>query len=225
VTQAILSKYPFLYSKEISITQSPQFRNIQEIKFKIDNEIFYLFNNHWKAKSGPESMRIRSAKVLKNRIDEIGRDKNIILVGDFNSDYEEYIKFQRSKKLNDTNGYTGINHILSTIKQTDKASKVKYDEEALYNLWYDEDAEDRYTLIYKGRKDALDNIIVSQPLLKKDGMFYKENSLHSVKFDYLFYKKKYIYNWKMTKDRVRKHKGKGFSDHLPLTAKFIIKST
>jgi len=76
---AILSKIPFVYSKELSVTSSYKYRNIQEIKFNINSQEFYIFNNHWKSKSGPESMRITSAKVLKKRISNIGYDKNIII--------------------------------------------------------------------------------------------------------------------------------------------------
>jgi endonuclease/exonuclease/phosphatase family metal-dependent hydrolase len=114
---ALLSKYPFIYSKDLTVTTSFRYRNILENKFNIDGKEFYLFVNHWKSKSGPESQRITSAKVLMKRINEIGQDKNIILLGDFNSDYEEYIKFLKKRKHNDTDGKTGINHILKSINQ------------------------------------------------------------------------------------------------------------
>ncbi len=223
VKQAVLSKIPFIYSKEITVTASYKFRNIQEIKFKINNDFLYIFNNHWKAKSGPESKRIVSSKALLKRVKEIGLNQNIIMLGDFNSDYEEYIKFKKSRRHNDTNGYTGINHILRTIKQNQKASQIKYDEENFYNLWYDEEPQERYSTIFKGKKETLDSIIISASLLKKNNIYYKDNSMHSVKFDYLFYKNKYINNWKISRGRAKIHKGKGYSNHLPIIAKFIIR--
>ncbi len=103
---AILSKIPFIYSKELKVSPSYKYRNILESKFKINNKELYIFTNHWKSKSGSESMRIVSAKALKARIKQIGYNKNIILLGDFNADYEEYIKFKRKRKLNNTNGKT-----------------------------------------------------------------------------------------------------------------------
>jgi len=66
---AMLSKVPFVYTKEVKVTSSYKHRNIQEVKFKINNQVFYIFNNHWKAKTGPESMRMLSAKKLRYRID------------------------------------------------------------------------------------------------------------------------------------------------------------
>jgi endonuclease/exonuclease/phosphatase family metal-dependent hydrolase len=218
---AVLSKIPFK-SKEVFVTSSYKYRNILELKFKIDSNEFYLFVNHWKAKSGSESKRIISAKALRKRVDEIGYDKNIILVGDFNSDYEEYKKFKRKRKLNDTNGKTGINHLLRTLKQTQRASKTKYKYKNFYNLWYDTDIKNRYTYIFKGTKEALDNIIISQSLLDSKGMSYKHSSIHQFAPSYLF-KKRYIYRWQTTRKKPYKHKGKGYSDHLAVVAEFIYK--
>lgn len=220
---AILSKIPFLYSKELTVTSSYKHRNILENKFRINKTDFYIFNNHWKAKSGPESMRITSAKILKERISKIGYDKNIILLGDFNSHYEENKIFIRNRKHNDTNGKTGINDVLKSKYQTQNASEVKYTKDSFYNLWYDAKEKNRYSYIFRGKKEALDNILISQSLLNKKDMSYKKNSVNNLSLDYMFYKKKNIYRWKVSNGRIKKHKGKGYSDHLPVIAKFIIK--
>jgi len=221
VKVALLSKYPFLYAKELRVTSSLSQRNILEAKFSIEGVAFYLFVNHWKAKSGAESKRIVSARELMQRIKQIGRDKNIILVGDFNSDYEENVRFIKNRKLNDTDGKTGINHVLKTIYQKGKAKDIPYVDEALYNLWYDTDEEKRYTYIFRGKKEALDNIIVSQPLLDPKEMVYKHGSISNLEKPYLFYKKT-INRWQMKKGKPPIHLGKGYSDHLPLRAQFII---
>ncbi len=218
---ALLSKIPFVYSKELSITQTLEYRNILENKFIVNGKELYIFVNHWKSKSGPESRRIVSAKALKKRVSEIGFDKNIILLGDFNSDYEEYVKFKRKRKHNDTDGITAINHILGTINQKDKASKAKYAKDSFYNLWYDKDKESRYTYIYRGKKEVLDNILISQSLLNKQDISYIHGSISNFDQEYLF-KKESINRWEVSRAKVPKHKGKGFSDHLPVTAKFRV---
>ncbi len=218
---AILSKIPFVYTKELAVTSSYRYRNILEAKFTINNQDLYLFVNHWKSKAGPESRRIVSARVLRKRIKELGEDKNIILLGDFNSDYEEYKIFKRKRKHNDTNGRTGINDVLHTKYQTSKASDVKYNKNYLYNLWYDTDKSKRYSYIFRGKKEAMDNIIISQPLLRKNSISYKHDSITSFRRDYLF-KGKSIYRWKTSWKKPRKHKGKGYSDHLAVTAEFVV---
>ena len=218
---AVLSKIPFIYSKEVKVTSTYKYRNIQELKFKVGKNNFYLFNNHWKAKSGPESMRMVSAKKLRDRIEEIGYDKNIILVGDFNSHYEENILFLKNRRHNDTNGRTGINDILRTKYQTKKAKDTKYKKDSFYNLWYDAEEQDRYSYIFRGNKEALDNILVSQSILDKKNMYYKDSSIRNISKDYMMYKGKYPYRWSISKARTPKHKGKGYSDHLPVIATFI----
>lgn len=221
VKVALLSRLPFVYSKELSVAQNFEYRNILETKFNINGTELYIFVNHWKAKSGPESQRIISAKALKRRVQEIGYDKNIILLGDFNSDYEEHVKFIRKRNLNDTDGITGINHILGTINQRNYVKYLNYMQETFYNLWYDADEENRYSYIYKGKKEVLDNIIVSQALLNDKEISYISPSISTFSKEYM-YKKGSPHRWEITKARVQKHKGKGYSDHLPVVAKFKV---
>lgn len=218
---AILSKIPFVYTNEIAVTPLYKFRNILEVKFKINNKELYILINHWKSKAGPESMRLISAKKILKRIKEIGVKKNIILLGDFNSDYEEYKLFKRKRKLNDTNGITGINNILKTKNHIKSALKTKLPYGEFYNLWYDTDKGNRYSYIYRGKKEALDNILISPSLLDKNGIHYINKSISSYSNKYLFKGKK-IYRWKMRRKRPRIHKGKGYSDHLAVTAKFSV---
>ncbi len=210
---AILSKIPFSYTKEIFVTSSYKYRNILEAKFTINNKDLYIFVNHWKSKSGPESQRIISAKALRKRVRELGINKNIILLGDFNSDYEEYKKFKRKRKHNDTGGKTGINHVLKSVPSQEKE---------FYNLWYNTDEYQRWTYIFRGKKEALDNILISKSLQNKNDIYYKISSIKSFKPSYLL-KGKNIYRWKTTWKKPRKHKGKGYSDHLAVTAEFVVK--
>ena len=221
VKVAILSKIPFVSTHEIPVTSNYGYRNILETKFKLDNEEFYILVNHWKAKSGAESKRIISAKAIMKRVGELGEDKNIILLGDFNSHHEEYKVFKRKRKHNDTDGITGINHILKSIDHTAKASQTRLPQGEFYNLWYDEEQTQRYSYIYKKNKETLDNILISSSLLNAEGMHYIHGSMHSLKSSYLF-KKKNIHRWEMTRSHTPRHKGKGYSDHLPLIAEFSL---
>jgi len=221
VKVALLSKIPFVYTKELSVTATNKYRNILESKFTINKQDLYLFINHWKSKSGPESRRIVSAKALQKRIKQLGYNKNIILLGDFNSDHEEYIKFQRKRKHNDTNGKTGINHILKTIQQNKKSSLVSYKQDNFYNLWYDTKEDERYSYFFRGKKETLDNMLISQSLLNKKDIYYKDSSISSYKPAYLL-KGKNINRWQTSRIKPYKHKGKGYSDHLPVVASFIV---
>ena len=220
VKVAILSRYKILYKKEIPINYSFRYRNILEVKIDVDGNDVYLFNNHWKSKAGKESERVLCAKKLYSRVKELGFDKNIVIVGDFNSDYEENKKID--KRHNNTNGITGINDILHTDELTTKASPTLTCKDCLYNLWYDIDEAKRYTYIFKKKKEALDNIIVTPYILNNKNFHYINGSLSSFKTDYLIVDGK-INRWQMSKRKPKKHLGKGYSDHLPLTAEFLVK--
>ena len=218
---ALLSKIPFVYTHEIAVQSSYRYRNVLEAKFKIDNQELFILVNHWKSKAGPESMRVISAKKVRKRIKEIGENKNIIVLGDFNSHYEENILFKRKRKHNDTDGITGINHILGTKEHKKLASQTNLPLGELYNLWYDINEDRRYSYIYRGKKEALDNILVSTALLNKKGISYRLKTIRPFERDYLF-KGKSIYRWQMSRKKPRKHKGKGYSDHLAVTAEFVV---
>ena len=217
---ALLSKYKPLYTKELAVGRSYKYRNILEAKFSINNQELYFFVNHWKSKSAPESSRIVSAKVVQKRLENLGYNKNIILTGDFNSDYEEYMRFKRKRKLNDTNGITGINHILKTIDNQATASQVALKPNTLYNLWYDLPREERWNYIHRKKPQTLDSIIVSKPLLRQGGITYIYGSFGHFLKNYLLYKKR-INSWYIRyRKKSRRHMGKGYSDHLPIIATF-----
>ena len=226
VKVALLSQYPIIYAKELSVTSSRKYRNILEVKVNINGEELYIFNNHWKAKSGPESRRIVSAKVLKKRINELGHDKAILIMGDLNSHYEENLLFKKRRKHNDTKGKTGINHTLKTIYKNKPVSlnTLLTCNDCLYNLWYNIKKKDRWTHSYKGSKESLDNIIISKGLADKKGLEYIEDSLNRFNPKYLIRYKK-PYRWQRSRNYPKHHTGKGYSDHFAIYADFKIINT
>ena len=226
VKVAVLSKLPFVYKKEVWVSGSSKYRNILELKYRLGGESFYLFVNHWKSKSGAESRRMVSAKALYNRLKALGFQNNFVITGDFNSDFEEYKHFLHRYKLNDTNGKTGINHVLHTqrIRIDAKEAGAKLLPFELYNLWYDIPQEERWNYIHRGNKETLDSIIVSKEVLMRGGFDYIYGSFGVLKKPYLFYKKR-VNGWYIRYMRGGKmrHMGKGFSDHLPIFASFEAK--
>jgi len=223
---ALLSKYPIVYAKELSVTSSRKYRNILETKIQIDSEYLYLFTNHWKAKSAPESRRIVSAKVLQKRLVQLGHDKNIILLGDFNSHYEEYRTFKKKRKHNNTKGITGINHILKTTlhRKAVTLQDLLTCKNCSYNLWYDIQKDQRWTHQYKGSKEALDSILITKGLYNQKALDYIPKSFSRFDPQYLFKRNK-PYRWQRSRSYPRHHTGRGYSDHLPIYADFKIIDT
>jgi len=223
VKTALLSRYPIKVKREIRVTNGLRIRNILEIKLDTGSEPLYVFVNHWKSKSGPESMRVVSAKALKKRLDDLG-NVSYVLVGDFNSDYDEKHLFQRKRKHNDTDGITGINDILVTMKDGKGIdyTQLQHCSDCAYDLWYELPGLQRWSHNFYGQKEALDHIIISPALADGNGWEYQRGSFERFQPDYLFDKKGAIYRWQRSRTYPKHHIGKGYSDHLPIYADFIM---
>ncbi len=221
VRVALLSKFP-LQKRELAVSQSRTYRNILEVKVILEDKPLYIFTNHWKSKSGPESKRIQYAKTLKKRLDQLPQGSDYILAGDFNADYQEHMRFVKNRKHNDTNGITGINHILKTIDaEGELYTKKSLSPEGNYNLWMELPSADRWTHTYRGKNEALDHIIISPSLADSKNSHYIEGSFQVFSPEYLLHKKK-PYRWQRSRTRPLHHTGKGYSDHLPIVAEFYI---
>ena len=216
----ILSKIKIISNKKINVKfRNKTYRPIQETTFELNKIRFKVFNNHWPSKRAPESYRIKFAYNLQNRLKQLNNDYDYILLGDFNSNYNEYKTIIRDKKLNNTSSITGINHILNTTKNKKFISYddiLKDKKKVHYNLWLETQALNRFSAKYKNRNITPDNILLPSSLFDSKKISYIPNSFRVFKANYLFNKQK-IKRWKMYKNI---HKGYGYSDHLPISAKF-----
>lgn len=218
-----LSKIEIKSNRDINVKFTNKiFRPILESTFKIDNFEFKIFNNHWPSKRVAESYRVKYAKKLYDRLQELPRDYDYILLGDFNSNYDEFKTIYKDKKLNNTNGITGINQVLNT---TIEKRYVTYDDilkrgkKVNYNLWLDLEYSERFSNKYRGRNNTPDNIIISPALFDNKKLSYVTNSFKVHKPNYLYNDGKII-RWKI---HGKVHQGYGFSDHLPIIATFSTK--
>ncbi|MFH1094026.1 MAG: helix-hairpin-helix domain-containing protein [Candidatus Omnitrophota bacterium] len=219
---ALLSKFPITRKKEMKIGNKSA-RNILMATVNIDNTHLILFINHWKSKQGPESMRIAYAKALKKEIEKITTSTDFIILGDFNSNYNEYETFLTSSKLNNTSGITGINHILKTVKNRQFVNESilmgENNSGYLYNLWLELDVNKRWSYDFLGENSSPDSIILGFALYDNKGISYVDNSFDRFNPDYLF-KGDEIYRWQRSERGNGKHLGEGYSDHLPVFAYF-----
>lgn len=224
VSVALLSRYPIKSIQNHSVGASREFRDIMEAALDIDGKTLRVFVNHWKSKSGPESMRIRSARVLENRLEQLSTNEPFVLIGDFNSHFEEYHTFLKERRLNDTDGITGINNVLHTIDDNNNPITIKSLKSSpmyRYNLWYEAPENHRWSHQYKQFREGLDNIIISPALADGKGIDYIEGSFDRFVPEYL-YKKGKIYRWQQSRGYPKHHLGEGYSDHLPIFASFKV---
>ncbi len=219
---AVLSRFPIIEKKDIPVDPKTA-RNILKIRLDIEGNPLLLFINHWKSKESPESARVRYAKALRRELDKLGEDTDFILAGDFNANYNEYQTFRQSRRLNDTGGITGINHILRTIKDTRMVNEDilirQRGSSYLYNLWLEVPESKRWSYLFSGEKETPDNIIVPKGLYDSKGISYIDHSFQSFQVSYLF-KGTEIYRWEKDEGRAGGSLWGGYSDHLPISAYF-----
>ncbi len=219
---ALLSTYPIVESRDI-VVFGRQNRNILKATVEIDGTPLVLFVNHWRSRSAPESQRKRSAKALYNAVSELPPGTDYILLGDFNTNYNEFETITEDARLNDTGGRTGINHVLNTIHDgalVDTDILVQVDEKRLhYNLWLEVAEERRWSYLFFGQRRTLDHILLPAPLYGESGIAYVDNSFDKFDPHYLF-KDDRIFRWQREDKGRGRHLGKGYSDHLPVYACF-----
>ena len=223
----ILSKIEIKSNSTIDVKfTSRLYRPILETTFTYENIEFKVFNNHWPSKAAPESYRIKYAKSLQDRLLQLTQDYDYILLGDFNSNYNEYQTFRNNSKLNNSSSITGINQILNTTydnKFVTYDDISKYNKRVHFNLWLDLPTNERFSTKFRGQNNTPDSIILAPALFDTKRVSYIPNSFKVFKPDYL-YNNKDIYRWEMSGKKYDKiHKGSGFSDHLPIYAEFSIK--
>lgn len=215
---AILSKFPIKKNKIIEVDKNDKYaRYILKTTISIENKDIILYVNHWRSKRAKESKRIVYAIALKKDIDTLAQYQDYIILGDLNSNYNEFQTFKYDKKLNDTFGITGINQILNTTIEKNFVNKtdiLSYDTKVHYNLWL-ELKENKFSTIFRKEHNTPDNIILSKGLFDKKGISYIHNSFNVYKPNYLLKNKKII--------RWNHYRHSGYSDHLPIFASFSTK--
>lgn len=221
-----LSKIKIKENKHLDVKfRTKLFRPILESTFIYENIEFKVFNNHWPSKAVGESYRVKYAKALQERVSELPKDYDYILVGDFNSDYNEMQTFKTNQKLNNTAGIAGINQILNTViddKFITYDDISKNEKRVHYNLWLDIPTNERFSSKFKNQNNTPDNILIPAALFDTKKVSYIPNSFMVFKPEYL-YENNVVKRWEMSKSKFNKtHLGGGYSDHLPIYAKFSV---
>lgn len=188
-------------------------RPILEVQVEVDGALLYLFNNHWKSGAGnadTEKTRVANARTLRTRLDEILKEDpnaDIIIGGDFNSQYNQKVRYPKMKE-------TGINDVLGS--QGNELA-IRGESRDLYNLWFELPPEERGSDTYQGEWGTLMQMIITRGLYDYRGVQYVDDSFGVAKIPGLNLDDKGLpIRWSFDGPA-----GSGFSDHLPIFAKFL----
>jgi hypothetical protein len=219
---ALLSRFPIISKREIPVREELS-RNILAVTVQVGGTSLLLFVNHWKSKRGPESMRLSYAGALRGALNSLPPSTDFVVLGDLNSNYNEFVTFHAQPRLNDTGGHTGINHILGTICEnemvTEKMLLQQKGNRYLYNLWLEIREGRRWSYSFFGQKGSPDNMIIPRTLYDAKGISYVDNSFGRFARRYLF-RNHAVFQWQRAHNGKGRHLGEGFSDHLPIFALF-----
>ncbi len=255
----LLSKFPIKESSYLLVPKLPSFdtgeendtffaresnrrylqRPILKVTLDVDGHPLIVFLNHWKSKGGDghELRRMAYAQVLRRELNSLGPKTDSLIMGDLNSNYDEFKTIEERPENNTGEGKTGINHVLRTtgrelaVQETEAAANFP-----LYNLYYELPQDERKSAYYKnfGGWASLDHLILSPGLYDQGGISYVDNSFkvaapNMKKLSFLFYEKGPSKGkpkrWISAYDKdARKtvHQAGGYSDHLPIWAKFYL---
>jgi predicted extracellular nuclease len=164
-------------------------------------ETLHCFVNHWPSRRGgwqeTEVRRMQAAGTLKTQVNILLKkdpEAQIIIMGDFN-DYPD-------------------NRSLTT-----SLGAVVHDspvEQELINLAFDLHASGKGTYNYQGDWGMLDQVIISDALVKADGIQVMEGTLDVFQEDFMMYYDKKYKEYYPNKTYGGDRYFGGYSDHLPL---------
>lgn len=185
----------------------PEFktRDILHVTGKMRNKTVHLFVNHWPSRIGgdekTEPKRILAASVLKTKVDQIlaiDAKARIIIMGDMNDE-------PVNKSLQETLGAAAPNSGATLV-----------------NLMTPDDVAGKGTYFYSGAWNMLDNLVVSETVLKGTGMQVEGGKGNIFSDDWMIFTNK---NGDKTPNRSyvgNKYVG-GVSDHFAVYFKMIVK--
>jgi len=185
----------------------PEFktRDILHVTGKIRNKIVHVFVNHWPSRIGgdekTEPKRVLAASVLKSKTDQILAEDpsaRIIIMGDMNDE-------PANKSLFETLG----------AESPDSGAR-------LVNLMMPDDAKGLGTYFFSGSWNMLDNLVVSDALIKGKRFQVVDKKGFIFTNDWMIFTNK---NGDKTPNRsyVGNKYVAGVSDHFPVYLKMIVK--
>ena len=225
---ACLSRLPVLRSRahEVGSFDGVPLRRILEIQVEHQGSVLYLFNNHWKSKSGgverTAAARRQAARVLANRVRAILEsfpEADILVVGDLNENLEEfeaaggsYATATVPYRPGEAGSHDGLPDALF-ITSVPQQAGVRQGRVVLYDPWYEIAPEQRGSSVYQGRWQTPDRILLSAGLFDREGFFCTPG-------DFAVVKKRFLTDPQSGFPRRWRPGGAGaaagISDHLPL---------
>lgn len=209
-----------VYADTVYLDRNIQTRLILGGKFLLipADDTLYVFVNHWPSRRGGESesepRRIKAAKTLRTRIKKILSQNNgtkIIILGDFNDEpiNNSILNYLKAKPI-----------MCDSIEMINQIT-YKEDTSDLFNLAYKTFSQGEGSYKHQDNWNMLDQIIVSAELIIGSRVRYLCNSFQVYKPEFMITKSGKYQGTPFPTYGGNRYLG-GYSDHFPVTARFII---
>lgn len=222
VTTGFVSKYPILLNANLPFVgqEEESSRDPQVVMVGVAGKTVRLYNGHWKSKRGSkpgeqggDADRLAIANLVRKDIDSQPQGLDIVLMGDFNSQYFE------PSHVRGLRGTGDEREMLTPMRSP-----------AIYNLWFEMAPTARCSYSFSGLRQCIDHLYVNDALYDNKGLQYIDNSFRMLGRNgglaqrFLMNSDGTPLRWQTRKDanEFTTHVGLGFSDHLPLIADFFV---
>ncbi|HUI90730.1 MAG TPA: endonuclease/exonuclease/phosphatase family protein [Chitinivibrionales bacterium] len=229
VMPVVLSKFPVLSETSfgVAVDAAAYNRNMLRADIFLGRDTLAVFACHWPSKLHKESARLENARLLEQRLAELPKGKDYVVAGDFNEDYDECETFH-TMGGDDTRGETGLNHVLGTVSSKPMQFVAFTQKKALragapgmYDTWLEQPEARRLSTMFKGRPETPDHILLPASMFDAAGISYVNHSFYAFTWNGRLLKGGAPYRWQMRYVKnARYHAGEGYSDHLPVVARF-----
>jgi len=208
----VFSRFPV---KEVRQRPMLSARDLLVAVLDVDGHELMVLNNHWKSGASnheTEPTRIQNAYVVRAEVEAILHENpraELLIGGDLNCYYNHKAAFPELEKtaVNDVLGANGFEN-----RMTRDGSRN------LYNLWFELPFEKRGSEVWRGMWGTLMQLIVTPGLYDQQGIQYVDNS-----FDRLVLPGENTdTRWGRPRAWSNFGGGSGFSDHLPIYARFRV---
>jgi endonuclease/exonuclease/phosphatase family metal-dependent hydrolase len=223
-----LSRIPILRSRvhEVGSFAGVPLRHILELQVEYEGSILYLFNNHWKSKSGGVEQtamaRRQAAGVLTERLRGILRsspEADLLVLGDLNENLDEYEQGEGRYRTATAPDHPAVPQNSSAaidalfITPDPERAGLRGEGVVLYEPWYELPPEQRGSSVYQGLWQTPDRILLSPGLFDPEGFFYVPGSFQVVRAGFLVDPQSgFPLRW----HQGGRGAGSGTSDHLPV---------
>lgn len=200
-----------------SVRQRPklQARDLLVVTLDVEGHDFVLLNNHWKSgasASETEPIRVQNAHVVRAEVERLLIENpaaDVLIGGDLNCYYNHKAVFPELPQtaVNDILGAHGFESRMQDPSGMD-----------LYNLWFELPPAERGSEVYRGYWGTLMQIIATPGLYDRRGIQYIDNSFDRV----ILPGENVDTRWGRPVAWSNLGGGAGFSDHLPIYARFRV---